>query len=65
MIDVIRLFFALLVLLVVIPQTPNLNILLRIFYETEVFTNYGQAKTFLTRLTWSCIFLFLFITFLS
>jgi hypothetical protein len=65
MTDLSRLFFALLVLLLIVPQTPNENILLRTFYETQIFANYGEAKRVLTILTWSCIFIFLFITFFS
>lgn len=63
MLNIIRLSFAIFVILLIVPQTPTENVLLRIFYETRLFTNYGQTKKFLNLVTWSCIFIFLLITF--
>ena len=65
MIDLIRLVFSIFVLVLIIPQTPTENALLRIFNESRFFTNYGEAKWFLNFLTWSCIFIFLLISFFS
>lgn len=63
MLNIIRLTFAIFVILLIVPQTPTENVVLRIFYETRIFTNYGQAKKFLNLVTWVCIFFFLLITF--
>ena len=62
MLNIIRLGLAVIVILLIVPQTPTENALVRTFYETRVFTDYGQAKTALKILTWSCTFLFLIIT---
>ena len=43
----IRLFLALFVILLLTPQTPTENALLRKFHESGIFTNYGEAKWFL------------------
>jgi preprotein translocase subunit SecG len=65
MLNLIRLTFAILVIVLIVPQTPTENALLRIFYETRIFSNsnYGQTKKILNFLTWICIFSFLIITF--
>jgi preprotein translocase subunit SecG len=65
MLNIIRLGLAVIVILLIVPQTPTENALVRTFYETRVFTDYGQAKTALKLLTWSCTFLFLIITFIN
>jgi protein translocase SecG subunit len=54
---------AVLVVLIILPQTPTENILLRKFHETGIFTNYSEAQSFLNRFTWCCIFIFLTIIF--
>jgi len=67
MLNIIQLSFAILVILLIVPQTPteNENALLTIFFENRVFpnSNYGQTKKLLNLLTWVCIFLFLILTF--
>jgi preprotein translocase subunit SecG len=65
MLNLIRLTFAILVIVLIVPQTPTENALLRLFYETRIFanSNYGQTKKILNFLTWICIFSFLIITF--
>lgn len=59
MLHFIELLIALSIILLVVPQTPTENIVLRKFLETGLFTNYSKAKEFLTLLTWSLIFSFL------
>ena len=59
MLHFIELLIALSIILLVVPQTPTENIVLRKFLETGLFTNYSKAKEFLTFLTWSLIFSFL------
>jgi preprotein translocase subunit SecG len=63
MIKIIQLLSGLLILLIVIPQTPTENIVLRKFNETGFFSNYKNAKKFVDILTWSLIFIFLTLTF--
>lgn len=38
-------------ILLLFPQTPKLNLLLRFLYSTEQFATYRTAATFLRRLT--------------
>lgn len=38
-------------ILLLFPQTPKLNLLLRFLYSTEQFATYRTAETFLRRLT--------------
>ena len=54
----------LLILLIVIPQTPTENIVLRKFNETGFFSNYKNAKQFVDILTWSLIVIFITLTFI-
>lgn len=65
MLNIIRLTFAIFVIVLIVPQTPTENLVLRIFYETRSFTNYGQANKFLNLVTWACICLFLLMTFIG
>ncbi len=65
MLNIIRLTFATFVILLIVPQTPTENVLLRLFYETRLFANYGQTKKVLTLITWSCIFIFLLLIFVN
>ena len=53
-----------LIIILIVPQTPTENIVLRKFLETGWFTNYSEAKIFLKITTWCLIFLFLILTFL-
>ena len=62
MLNIIRLGLAIIVILLIVPQTSTENALVRTFYETRIFTDYGQAKKALKILTWSCTFLFLIVT---
>lgn len=65
MLHFIELLIALSIILLVVPQTPTENIVLRKFLETGFFTTYSKAKEFLTLLTWSLIFSFLVLLILS
>jgi preprotein translocase subunit SecG len=64
MIRIIQLLVGFFLIVLVVPQTPTENIVLRVFFETGFFTTYSEAKSFLKILTWSLIFSFLFLTFL-
>jgi protein translocase SecG subunit len=64
MLKIIQLFISFLLILLIVPQTPTENIVLRRFSETGFFTSYNEAKNFLNILTWTLIFSFLIITFL-
>lgn len=59
MLNIIQLVIALFVLVLIAPQTQKSNIVLRIFHESGFFIDYGEAKWFLTVLTWISIFIFL------
>ena len=64
MLNTLRFFIALFVLILIAPQTQKSNIVLRIFHESGFFIDYGEAKWFLNILTWVSIFLFLIISLL-
>ena len=64
MFEVIRIFFALLIILFVVFQTRNPNKLLRDLHETEIFS-YQEAKWFIRFITWFSSFSFLIMTFLA
>ena len=51
------------VLLLVTPQTPKANVLLRVLNEMSLFANYGQAKRALGITTWSTIAVFFVLVF--
>ena len=55
----IELIIAFSIIILVVPQTPTENIVLRKLLETGFFTNYVKAKDFLNKTTWFLIFLFL------
>nr|YP_009106218.1 hypothetical chloroplast RF47 [Binuclearia lauterbornii]AIT95063.1 hypothetical chloroplast RF47 [Binuclearia lauterbornii] len=62
MFNLIRLVFALLLIVLITPQTDKENIVLRKFHESGFFMNYNEAKHFLNRITWISIGFFLIIT---
>nr|YP_010704277.1 hypothetical chloroplast RF47 [Micractinium simplicissimum]WCO87783.1 hypothetical chloroplast RF47 [Micractinium simplicissimum] len=59
MLHFIELIIAFSIIIVIVPQTPTENIVLRKILETGFFTNYSKAKDFLIRITWFLIFFFL------
>nr|QGT76980.1 hypothetical chloroplast RF47 [Micractinium pusillum] len=59
MLHFIELIVALSIIILIVPQTPTENIVLRKLLETGFFTNYSKAKDFLFSMTWFLIFLFL------
>ena len=59
MLHFIELIIAFSIIIVIVPQTPTENIVLRQILETGFFTNYSKAKDFLITITWFLIFLFL------
>ena len=59
MLNFFRLAFSIFVILIITPQTPTENILLRKFYETGFFESYFETKFFIDILTWFCIFFFI------
>jgi preprotein translocase subunit SecG len=64
MINFLQIFFSFLILVILTPQTSELNTVLNIFHESGFFANYGEAKSFLIFLTWFLIFLFFFFSLL-
>ena len=65
MINFFRFLIAIFLIASIVPQTPTENFLLRVFNESRLFANYSQAQTFLNRLIWILIALFLVFTFLA
>jgi len=59
MLNFIAIFLATSIILLIVPQTPTENIVLRKLVETGFFTDYSKARDFLILITWSFIFLFL------
>lgn len=59
MLSTIRLIIALVVLILIAPQTQKSNLVLRIFHESGFFVDYSEAKWFLNLFTWTLIFTFL------
>jgi hypothetical protein len=64
MLNFFQFLTGILIIVLIVPQTPTENIVLRKFLETGFFTNYSEAKSFLKISTWVLIFLFLIFTFL-
>jgi hypothetical protein len=64
MLNLLHFLNGILIILLITPQTPTENIVLRKFCETGLFADYTEAKSFLKILTWFLIFSFLFLTFL-
>lgn len=63
MLNFIELCLAISIIVLIVPQTPTENIVLRKIVETGLFTNYSKAKDFLIKLTWLLIFAFLILLF--
>ena len=59
MFHVIVILIAFCLIILIAPQTPTENIVLRKLLESGLFTNYSKAKDFLLWSTWILIFLFL------
>jgi hypothetical protein len=65
MLNFFQILTGILIILLLVPQTPTENIVLRKFLETGFFINYNEAKSFLKITTWFLISLFLILTFLK
>lgn len=63
MLNFIQFLIGILIIILIVPQTPTENIVLRKFLETGFFTNYSEAKSALNFITWFLICLFLVLTF--
>lgn len=59
MIQFFQIFFSLLVLIVIGPQTEQYNIVLNFLHKTEFFIDYKEVKSFLKFFSWSLIGAFL------
>jgi protein translocase SecG subunit len=64
MLNFLQLFIALFLILIVLPQTPTENYVLRKFHETGFFVSYFEAKQFLQTLTWTLLITFLILSFI-
>jgi preprotein translocase subunit SecG len=65
MVQSLQILSAVVVIIILIPQTTKVNYLLRKFYESGVFGSYGATKRFVTRLTWGSIGVFFVLTYLA
>ena len=65
MLNLPRLVFAIFVIVLITPQTPKANILLKALCSKPLAFSYQPAKQWLKKVTWSCIFIFLIIAFFS
>ena len=65
MLAFIRLIVSILLILLITPQTLVANSLLRRLSTSQLFVNYGEAKSFLNVTTWTIAFLYLFLTQIS
>ncbi|BDA51792.1 hypothetical protein COCOBI_pt-0700 (chloroplast) [Coccomyxa sp. Obi] len=65
MLTPIRFFVTICLIALIVPQTNTENALLRAFNSSNLFKNYGEAKTFLRSITWLSIFLYIVLTYLA
>lgn len=54
-----RIFLAILLRILILPQTSFDNRVVRRFNESGLFSNYAEAKQVVSVATWGCLFLFL------
>ncbi len=65
MLNLFRLIFAIFVIILIVPQTPKENIVLRALHAKRILANYGEEKRFLNSFTWFCILIFLLLAFFT
>ena len=65
MLNFFRLIFGILVIVLIVPQTPSENIVLRALHSKRILENYGAEKRFLIYLTWFCLLTFLALCFIT
>ena len=65
MITFLRLIVSLFLIGLITPQTLVANSLLRKLSNSNLFINYGEAKSFLSIITWTTSFFYLLLTQIS
>lgn len=65
MLQFLQVIFAVLSAVILIPQTPKVNYVLRKFFESGMFRSYSEAKRFVSRLTWGIVSSFFLFTYLA
>ncbi len=65
MLNLFRLISAIFLIILIAPQKPKQNIVLRVLYSRRIFATYGETKRFLYNFSWFCIIFFLTLAFLS
>jgi preprotein translocase subunit SecG len=65
MMNLFRLIFAIFIIVLIVPQTPKENIVLRALHSRRILANYGEEKRFLMKFTWFSILFFLLIGFFT
>lgn len=65
MLTIIRFVVTVSLIALIVPQTNTENALLRAFNSSNLFKNYGEAKSFLRFVTWLSIFLYIALTYFA
>lgn len=65
MLNLLRLLFAIFVIILITPQTRHSNLLVKILNSQPFVFGYVPAKTWLKRVTWFCIITFLIVAFFT
>ena len=65
MMNLFRLILAIFIIVLIVPQTPKENIVLRALHSRRILANYGEEKRFLMKFTWFSILFFLLIGFFT
>ena len=65
MVNYFRLLITIFVIVIYVIQTPTENFLLRVLSQTRFFTSYVETQSFLNRLNWILIAVFLSINFFA
>lgn len=65
MLNLLRLLFAIFVIILITPQTRKANLLLKVLCSEPFVFGYQPAKEWLNRVTWFCIITFLIIAFFT
>ena len=65
MLTFLRLIVSILLISLITPQTLVANALLRKLSNSNLFVNYGEAKSFLSIITWTTAVIYLLLTQIS
>ncbi len=63
MLTLFRFFASITLIALLVPQTHTENVVLRAFNNSNCFKSYGEAKAFVSFITWLSIFLYIVLTY--